>query len=406
MVTRGRLLIAALVVLQAAGIGYLLLRDPEQPLIPRTEEPVRSVEVARLGAAETERLGWDPGRLDAVFAYATGLGTDTLMLVTDGTVVATLGDASRPYDGHSMRKAILSALVGQHIGPGPQQIPLDATLADLGVDDAPTPLTPLNRQATVLDLLRSVSGINHPAAAEIPFMTRDRDRRLGDRDNEPGKIWVYNNWDYNALTSIFETRTGKRIADAFAEGIAERTGMLDYTTDSVRYIAAPELSQHRAAMFRMSGRDLARFGQLYLDRGALDGVQIVPTAWGDRVTADSVLTFVQGLRNRHGYLWWIPDPGLGLPDGTFWASGFGSQAVFVIPAWRTVVVHQADTAEAFRRGGELMRTNDLSLKQAYDEIARTCQAPSNRSTEFCIEHRLVTPTEFQHLMTMIVQARL
>lgn len=406
MVTRGRLWIVALVVLQAAGIGYLLLGNPEEPLTSRAEEPVRSVELERLDAAETERLGWDPGRLDAVFAYATKLSTDTLMIVTDGTVVAAFGDVSRSYHVHSVRKAILSALVGQHVGAGPRQIPLDASLEQLGVDDAPTGLTPLNRQATVLDLLRSVSGINHPAAAETPYMTLDRARRLGDRDNEPGKIWAYNNWDYNALTTIFETRTGKRIADAFAERIAEPSGMLDYTTDSVRYVASPELSQHRAAMFWVSGRDLARFGQLYLDRGAVDGVQIVPAAWVDRITADSVLTFQQGLPKRHGYLWWIPDPEFGLPDGTFWAWGFGSQVVFVIPAWRTVVVHQSDTAEAFRRGGELMRTGGLSLKQAYDEVMGTCQAPANQATEFCVEHRVGTLTELQHLMSMVVQARL
>lgn len=167
-ITRRRLLIGAFVALQVAGIGYLLLRDPDQPPAARTAEPGRSVEVARLGAAEAERLGWNPGRLDAVFAYATGLGSDTLMIVTDGTVVAALGDTTRPYQVHSIRKAILSALIGQHVGPGPRQLPLDATLADLGVDDAPTPLTPLNRRATVLDLLRSVSGINHPAVAETP----------------------------------------------------------------------------------------------------------------------------------------------------------------------------------------------------------------------------------------------
>lgn len=156
-------------------------------------------------------------------------------------------------------------------------------------------------------------------------MTSDRDRRLGDRDNEPGNIWAYNNWDYNALTTIFETRTGRRIADAFAEGTAEPSGMLDYTTASVRYVSQPELSQHGATLFRMSGRDLARFGQLYLDRGSVDGLQIVPAAWIDRITADSERTFRRGLPNRHGYLWWTPEPESGLPDGTFWHGAWGAR---------------------------------------------------------------------------------
>lgn len=406
MITRARLWIAVLVLLQVAGLGYLLLGGAEEPLTPRAEEPVRNVEVARLDAGETARLGWDPGRLDAVFAYASTLSTDTLMIITDGRGVASLGDTTRSYDVHSIRKAILSALIGQHLGPDEREIPLDVTLADLDIDDAPGPLTPLNRTATVLDLIRSVSGINHPAAAETPWMTADRDSRLGDRSNEPGKIWAYNNWDYNALTTILETRVGKRIADMFATGIAGPTGMTDYTVGSVRYFAAPELSRHKAAMFSMSGRDLARFGQLYLDRGALDGAQVVPAAWIDRITADSVLTFMQGLAKRQGYLWWIPDPGLGLPDGTFWAWGLANQAVFVIPGWRTVVVHQSDTAEAIRRGRDLMRTQGYSYKQAFEEMMTTCRAASNQSSEFCVEHRPGTLTELQHLVTLIVQARL
>lgn len=77
----------------------------------------------------------------------------------------------------------------------------------------------------------------------------------------------------------------------------------------------------------------------------------------------------------------------------------------MIPAWHTVVVHQADTAEAFRRGTELMRTLGLSLKQAYDEAYRTCEVPANQATAFCVEHRPVTLAELQHLMTLVVQAR-
>ena len=66
---------------------------------------------------------------------------------------------------------LLGALVGQHLGSGPGQIDLDATLAQLGIDDRPHPLTALQQQATVLHLIKSVSGINHAAAGEIPSMT-------------------------------------------------------------------------------------------------------------------------------------------------------------------------------------------------------------------------------------------
>jgi hypothetical protein len=35
-------------------------------------------------------------------------------------------------------------------------------------------------------------------------MERDKDKRLGHKPNPPGTVWAYNNWDYNALTTIVE----------------------------------------------------------------------------------------------------------------------------------------------------------------------------------------------------------
>jgi hypothetical protein len=163
--------------------------------------------INRLGDAETRRLGWQPAGLDEVFAYAGRLSSDTLMIVTAGETIASFGDLERPYPVHSLRKAILSALVGQQLGPGEKQIDLSATLADLSLDDDPGPLTPLQRQATVLHLLKSTSGINHAAAAEEGLLA-EKNQRLGSVENTPGTVWAYNNWDYNALTTILETRTG------------------------------------------------------------------------------------------------------------------------------------------------------------------------------------------------------
>ena len=204
-----------------------------------------------LSAAETRDVGWDPAGLDAAVEHARSLGTDALIIVTDGKVVRSIGDVTKRRSVHSVRKALLSAIVGQHVGPGARQIDLDATLADLDIDDAPIPLTPLQREATVLHLIRSVSGINHPAAAEAG-MAREKNRRLGQGENQPGTVWAYNNWDYNALTTIFETRTGLSVADAFETGIAERIGMQDFSTWSVSYSRRPRASRHRAAMFKMS----------------------------------------------------------------------------------------------------------------------------------------------------------
>jgi len=354
---------------------------------------------------QIRRLGWHPTRLKVVFDYASTLSTDTLLIVTAGKTVGAFGDPRRSYNVHSVGTALLSAMVGQHIGAGPKQIRLNATLAELGIDDTPGPLTALQKRATVLHLIKSVSGINHAAAAEGD-QAAEKKRRLGTGENIPGTKWAYNNWDYNALTTIFETRTGLTVAKAFDIGIAKPLGLQDFTVSDVPYITSPQHSQHRAAMFRMSGRDLAKFGLLYLNKGRAKGRQIVPAAWIGRVPKEAVDTEMGGLRAGHSYLWWIPAVDMRLPAGSFWAFGLGHQAVFVIPAWRTVIVHQSDTTEAFRRFPRMRRGVETKPYVTPNTSLVYCLDRANRTSNFCKKHRLILRVEFRRLIARIVDARL
>ncbi|MGI9451778.1 MAG: serine hydrolase domain-containing protein [Geminicoccaceae bacterium] len=393
----------AFVIAVACVFVYLILTG-ERGLSGRSMQP-RPVDVTRLGAETTERLGWKPSGLDAIFDHAASLSTDTLMIITDGEIVGMFGDIDKRYHTHSIRKAFLSSLIGQHVGPGEKQMRLDETLEELGIDDSPIPLTPLQKTATVLDLLKSISGINHPAAAEEGLLA-EKHRRLGDGENSPGTIWAYNNWDYNALTTIFEMRTEMSIAEAFGAGIAGPLGMLDHAPDAIDYIEAPELSQHRAASFHMSGRDLARFGELYLDNGVVNGEVVMPGSWIDRITSDFKETGNDDdLRHGHGYLWWVPGPDTGLPEGSFWAWGLGQQALIVIPAWQTVIVHQSDTTEFRRRFFGLIYDEGVEPERAFEQIAFSCRKRSNRTSEFCVEHRFILRPEMAELVALIVGAR-
>ena len=358
----------------------------------------------RATAPEIRRSGWDMAGLAEVVAYAKTLSTDTLLIVSHGKAVASLGDASQRYNVHSIRKALLSALVGQHAGKGLKQIDLDATLAQLGIDDSPDPLSPRQKQATVRHLIRSVSGINHRAAAE-QGQREERTRRLGIGENEPGSKWAYNNWDYNVLTTIFERRTGLSIGAAFTAGVAIPAGMADYAASDVSYVASPRVSRHRAAMFRMSGRDLALFGQLYLNGGAVDGKRLLPRSWIDRIAAEATGTGMGGLRAGHSYLWWVPSPDTGLPAGSFWALGLGHQAVIVVPAWHTVIVHQADMTVFMRRFLGLIGERGMAPQAALESLALSCLGDAGRTSDFCRNDRFVLRREFRRLISLIVAAR-
>lgn len=395
--------ISMLFLLSGPVLTYLILTG-ERGLSGRVK-PVRTIEVSQLDATESRKLGWKPKELNTVFDYAATLSTDSFMIVTNGQVVGSFGDLSKPYNVHSIRKVILSSLVGQHIGDNVHQIPLDATLLQLGIDDFPIPLSDLQKSATVNHLLKSTSGINHPAAAEGGLIA-EKNRRLGNNENQPGAIWAYNNWDYNALTTVFEKRTGLTVEDAFLKGIAKQTGMKDFKAGDVSYVSDPARSQHKSAAFRMSARDLAAFGQLYLDRGKLKDKQILPSSWIDRVFTGYTETGRDDLRWGHGDLWWLPAPQSGLPEGSFWGWGLGNQALFIIPAWDTVIVVQSDTTEFLKRFIPMMTEGDKSAENVLEELILSCIKRDARDSEYCIEHRFTTRREFDKLISTIQEARL
>ena len=96
------------------------------------------------------------------------------MIVVDGVVLDEWGDTAKRFNVHSIRKSFLSALYGIHVKDG--RIRLTDTLADLGIDDNER-LSAMEKQATVVDLLKSRSGIYHPALYETPNMAMARPAR-------------------------------------------------------------------------------------------------------------------------------------------------------------------------------------------------------------------------------------
>ncbi|MBN2022939.1 MAG: serine hydrolase [Pirellulales bacterium] len=306
--------------------------------------------------AAPEEAGWSAAKLEEARKYSEEIGSAAVLVVYDGAVLAQWGDTSRRYMCHSMRKSLLSALVGMHVAAG--DMDLDKTLAELGIDDRP-PLTTQEKQARVIDLLRSRSGVYHTAAYETPRMKTDRPARDSHR---PGEFFWYNNWDFNALGAIFERETGTKIFEEFRRRFAEPLGMQDYRARDGYYHLERRQSIYPAYPFRMSSRDLARFGLLYLRRGCWADQRILSEDWIDRSVASH---FRPGDSTRikeygYGYLWWpiIHGPLAGV--GMYSARGSGGHAIDVIPGANLVVVHRVDT---FWDVSELGKTTKHSVDE-------------------------------------------
>ena len=286
-----------------------------------------------------EELGWSPAKLDRLTPELERLKVAALMVVTEGQVVLEWGKTANNFLTHSMRKSLLSALYGIFVAEN--KIDLSRTLADLGIDDL-TPLTKSEKQATVLDLLQARSGVYIPAGGETKGMSAGRPER---GSHKHGTHWYYNNWDFNALGTIFDQQMGEQdIYQAFEDRIAAPTGMQDYFPERLGYVYFYALSQHPYYGFRVSARDLARFGQLYLQEGAWDGEQIIPAGWVEESTRAYSKTEQSGTYSGYGYMWWIATEDLGpIKKGAYCASGYGGHTVEVLPDLNTVIVIRFNT---------------------------------------------------------------
>jgi CubicO group peptidase (beta-lactamase class C family) len=268
--------------------------------------------------------GWSESGLAQARAFSEQMRSSAVVVVQHGKVVAEWGDTAKPTELASIRKSLLSALIG--IAVADHRINLDSTLGELGIDDNPPALTEVEKGATVRQLLQARSGVYHAALYETPGMARMRPPR---GSHAPGTFWYYNNWDFNALGKIYEHATGAGIFEAFYRQIARPIGMQDYKPADGSYVRGAA-SIHPAYAIRMSARDLARFAFLYLHKGNWAGRQIVPEAWV-----------------QIGFVGSAVAPTVILPEGSYLAEGAGGQFALVAPAFDLVVVHRVDRDTPF-----------------------------------------------------------
>lgn len=313
-------------------------------------------------ARNVAALGWSATGLEAARQAARAANADSFMVLTKGRVVLADGDLTKPMLIASMRKSILSALVGQAAATG--KLALNSPISTFGIDD-PAGLTPAEAAATVGDLLHARSGIYIPASAETPRMKSLRPVRGA---HPPGSFWYYNNWDFNALGDIFQRASGKAIAVAMTTRLAEPLCMQDFRayrdTELFFDAGAPRFAAYH---FWLSTRDTARFGLLYLNQGRWGDTQLVPADWVAATTRTLSATGEKAdVFSGYGGLWWTvadrPELAPALKGG-FTASGFAGQQMTILPAIDTIILTRARERPAGTSTlGNFDRWNAIVLK--------------------------------------------
>ena len=329
-------------------------------LAAQTEDNLNEVEDSThhvFKYADPSSKGFSVEKLDSLSRRLDSNGSSALLVMVDGKIIFEWGETRKKHTIHSIRKPLINALYGIKVKEG--VIDTCATLRDLGIDDIAPSVSKNEKNARIVDLLKSRSGIFHDAAAVSEGMLRGRPVR---DFFKPGEHYYYNNWDFNVLGAILEQQTGKSVFELFKKEIAVPLGMEAYEGSYSSINGESEMaeipegdgfyqfekskSKFPAYHFRLSARDMALFGQLYLNKGIWEDERIIPEEWIEASTkAYSVTNNQYGI--GYGMLWRIRMQTESRPEKSFYHTGAGIHMLGIYPASKLVLVHRVDTENAF-----------------------------------------------------------
>ncbi len=155
---------------------------------------------------------------------------------------------------------------------------------------------------------------------------------LKTREAEPGSRWHYVSIDTHVIGMVIRGATGKDIPELMNSRILAPLGL-----EADPYY----LSDGDGVSFVLGGlnlrtRDYARLGQMVLQGGQWQGVQVVPQAWVQSMTSPQAKD-----GSDYGFQWWIPDSPA---PGEVMAQGIYGQWIYINPGLGVVIaINSADT---------------------------------------------------------------
>ena len=239
----------------------------------------------------------------------------------------------RPHMLYSHSKSFTSTAIGLLVDDG--RIDLDARVLSFFPDKAPADPSENLRALRVRDLLTMNVGAScTDAMRKDPNGDWVRAFLANDIESEPGTVFKYDSCATHVLAAIAERVTGQGLMDFLKARLFEPIGM-----ESPWSTVSPTGVVCGGWGMNMTTRDLARFGQLYLDRGLWDGKRVVSAEWVALATARQTWSGAIAVTGEDGSDW---RQGYGFQfwrcrHGAFRADGAMGQYTIVMPEQDAVV---------------------------------------------------------------------
>ena len=295
--------------------------------------------------------------MDTFFQEAANDSMDihSVMIVKDGNVIYSRwqseGADSVPHVLHSVSKTFTSTAVGLAIADG--KMALTDKVISFFPDKLPDEVSENLKAMTVRDLLTMTCG--HDVEPSGFHGNQDVDWVQAflaqPVEHEPGSFYLYNSLGTYVLSAIVQQVTGEKVVDYLNTRLFEPL-----------HIAKPKWEESPQGIncggwgLYLKTEDLAKMGQLLLQKGQWNGEQIIPEEWVSEMSKKQVESINPGTRieqaaergmtketsdwmQGYGYQMWRCRP------GCFRADGARGQYIIVVPEKNAVIAITSDVQD-------------------------------------------------------------
>jgi len=262
----------------------------------------------------------------------------SFMLVRHGHVVAEAWwrpeSAEKQHILWSLSKSFTSTAVGLAVAEG--KLSVDDPVLKYFPDDAPPEPSANLKAMRIRDLLTMTCG--HKDEVKLDKKTPWVRAFLAHPvPHKPGTHFRYNTPGTYMLSAIVQKVTGKTVLEYLTPSLFEPLGIRNPKWD-----ASPQgISIGGYGLF-VRTEDIAKFGQLYLQKGKWRGKQLFPASWVDQATSKQVSNGSDPTRDwnqGYGFQFWR------CRHGAFRGDGKDGQFCIVLPEQDVVIAITANTRD-------------------------------------------------------------
>jgi len=255
---------------------------------------------------------------EALIAHTDSLPDVTLqslMILKNGKVVYETwlngGADTLPHVMHSVSKSFTATAIGMLVDDG--KLKVTDKVVDLFPDDLPDEVSDNLNAMTVRDLLTMNCG--HEVAPEHSKLSNWTRTFLAQPVTKtPGTWYCYNSMATYMLSAIVQKLSGEKLVDFLTPRLFEPLGI-----SKPKWEESPQGINVGGWGLYITTEDMAKFGQLFLQKGKWNGKQLISEAWVAEASAWQVPSVPAGTRPDE-----VEAKGL-TEDNCAWLLGYGYQ---------------------------------------------------------------------------------